>query len=206
VSIDTDYAVLRSVLTCKHYDGVTHLNPSPEPFGWAVEFGVYSGYSLGIIAAYMPVIGFDSFEGLPEDWRDGFPEGAFAVPKQRVMEFLGGGETVVSEEMILPHHPNAMIVPGWFEDTAPSFPFPPLGLVHIDCDLYSSTVTALDAVLPHIEPGTVIVFDEYHGYDGWEQHEAKAWGEFIERHRVIYTTVAEGEQEMAFAISHIGDR
>ncbi|SIN50927.1 Bacteriophage protein [Mycobacteroides abscessus subsp. bolletii] len=26
----------------------------------------------------MPVIGFDSFTGLPEDWREGFPEGSFA--------------------------------------------------------------------------------------------------------------------------------
>ena len=54
MSIDTDYAVLRGVL------------PHVPEWGWAAEFGVYSGYSLDLIAAYKPVIGFDSFEGLPE--------------------------------------------------------------------------------------------------------------------------------------------
>ena len=58
MSIDTDYAVLRGVL------------PHVPEWGWAAEFGVYSGYSLDLIAAYKPVIGFDSFEGLPEDWRE----------------------------------------------------------------------------------------------------------------------------------------
>lgn len=176
MSIETDYATLRRVL---------HEH---NPQGWAVEFGVYSGYSLAIIAGHMPVIGFDSFEGLPEDWRPGFPKGKFKRHED------------------LPYAPNAMLVPGWFEDTTPHFPFPPLGLVHIDCDLYSSTVTALDAVLPYIDAGTVIVFDEYHGYPGWEDHEAKAWLEFRMKHRIVYQTIAEGEQEKAFVISAIGER
>lgn len=179
MSIDTDYEVLRDVLSAFNLTG------------WAVEFGVYSGTSLAIIAEYMPVIGFDSFEGLPEDWREGFPEGAFGDDLPQIM-----AQAAMCE--------NALVVRGSFADKAVEFPFPPLSLVHIDCDLYSSTVVALEAVRGVLGPGTVIVFDEYHGYDGWEQHEAKAWSEFCERHRVIYRSIATGEQELAVVISSIG--
>ena len=178
MSIDTGYKTLQEVL-------------ERDPEGWAVEFGVYSGYSTGLIAKQMPVIGFDSFEGLPEDWRKGFPKGKFTT-----------------EGMDLPHPPdgNAILVPGWFEDTVPMFPFPKLGLVHIDCDLYSSTVTALEGVLSAIGPGTYVVFDEFHGYPGAEHHEAKAWQEFIDKYHILAETVAYGPEERAFVISHIGVR
>lgn len=177
MSIDTDYATLRRVLH--------EFNPQ----GWAAEFGVYSGYSLDIIAARMPVIGFDSFEGLPEDWRDGFPKGMFAV---------------LDDERLaptLPYAPNALIVPGWFEDTVPEFPFPRLGLVHIDCDLYSSTVTALDAVTEFIHDGTIVVFDEFHSYPGAKDHEEKAFAEWLHRYGIDAEKIAEGAEEAAFRLS-----
>jgi hypothetical protein len=185
VSIETDYATLRRVI---HEFG---------PTGWAAEFGVYTGYSLNIIANHMPVIGFDSFEGLPEDWRPGFPKGKFsegwAKHHLRGVQHISPG--------------RQMLVPGWFEDTAPSFPFPPLGLVHIDCDLYSSTVTALDAVTPYIEFGTIIVFDEYHSYPGAEDHEEKAFIEWQVRTDIDVEQIAWGEgehaQEAAFQITYI---
>lgn len=140
-----------------HHDAVRYAL-SLHPQGWAVEFGVASGGTLRIIARHMPVIGFDSFQGLPEDWREGFPAGTFA------------GEW-----------PNfdAQLVVGMFADTLPTWEPPgPIGLVHIDCDLYSSTATVLRHVGPLLEPGCLIVFDEYHGYDGWENHEARAWSEW----------------------------
>ena len=149
MSINTDYRVLRKVLA--DLDATADLR---GPVGFAAEFGVYSGYSLDIIAQFMPVVGFDSFEGLPEDWRPGFPKGTFAVPPD--------GPSV---QDILLMGPNRMVVPGLFADTLPDFPFPKLDLVHIDCDLYSSTVVALDAVATAVDIGTVIVFDEYEGAD-----------------------------------------
>lgn len=173
MSIDTDYEILRYVL--KEY----------QPEGWAVEFGVYSGYSLNIIAERMPVIGFDSFEGLPEDWRPGFPRGAFNTDGDPT--FYPGF--------------NQMLVPGWFENTVPFFPFPDLSLVHIDCDLYSSTVTALDGVLPYVDSGTIIVFDEFHGYPGSAEHEEKAWNEFVANNNLRYEHLAVGDEELAVRIT-----
>jgi hypothetical protein len=43
------------------------------------EFGVWKGATINYIASKTPgpVHGFDSFEGLPEDWRPGFEAGAF---------------------------------------------------------------------------------------------------------------------------------
>lgn len=179
MSSDTGYATLREVLT-EH-----------KPQGWAIEFGVYSGQSLQMIADHMPVIGLDSFEGLPEDWRPGFPKGKF-------------------HRGWMPQIPaNALIVPGLFADTLPWLKdrgLPNFGLVHIDCDLYSSTVTALEGVLDHIDVGTIVVFDEYQGYPGSEDHEAKAWREFAECYDIYAELVAEGEQEAAFRVVQVAER
>ncbi|GAA3890255.1 class I SAM-dependent methyltransferase [Saccharothrix violaceirubra] len=136
--------------------------------GLALEFGVYTGTTLKIIAQALEdrgVFGFDSFEGLPEDWRNGFPAGMFSVDG-------------------LPDVPGAELVPGWFDDTLPGFlaEHPePVAFLHVDCDLYSSTRTVLDLVGPRLVPGSVIVFDEYFNFPGWQQHEHLAWTEYVER-------------------------
>jgi len=134
--------------------------------GMALEFGVFSGTTLGIIAEHrqgQQVYGFDSFQGLPEDWRSNFPAGAFAISEVPV---VAGAELVV----------------GWFDATLPGFlaSHPgPVDFLHIDCDLYSSTKTVLDLIGPRLRPGSIVMFDEYFNYPGWDQHEAKAWNEFL---------------------------
>jgi hypothetical protein len=134
--------------------------------GLYLEFGVYSGSTLSIIVANAPagaVHGFDSFEGLPEAWRPGFGEGAFATEK-------------------LPDVPGADLVVGWFDDTLPGFlekHTEPVAFLHLDADLYSSTRTVLTALAPRLQEGTVILFDEYFNFPGWEEHEHRAWTEFV---------------------------
>ena len=66
-----------------------------------------------------------------------------------------------------------------------------VSFLHIDCDLYSSTKTVLSRLAAAIHCGTVIVFDEYCGYDGWEQHEARAWSEFCSEFDVEFEWVEE---------------
>lgn len=190
------YSLLRAVLT-NGREGCGLDNPAPvlDKLGWAAEFGVYSGTSLGMIAEHMPVIGFDSFEGLPEDWREGFPKGAFDLSGQ---PSLGSG--------LLPPA-NAMIVPGWFKDTTPWFPFPDLTLVHIDCDLYSSTLTALNSVSPYIGVGTIVVFDEYEGVgpDGEFSDEKRAWEYFLITFGYAAEQIGHHAEAAAFKITRGSD-
>lgn len=134
--------------------------------GLVAEFGVYSGATLRRIAARRPrPHGFDSFSGLPEDWRDSYRQGMFTVDG-------------------LPPVGDAELHVGWFEDTLPEFLAKHQGnaaFLHLDADLYSSTVTVLTHVEDRIVPGTVLLFDEYFNYPGWQGHEHRAFQEFIER-------------------------
>lgn len=156
---------------------VLKLNPA----GHAAELGVYKGDTLRLIAAHMPVTGFDSFKGLPEDWRPNFPAGRFVCPTPTI--------------------PNAEIIVGMFADTLPKWKPPaPLGLLHIDCDLYSSTATALNHLGPLLRPGTYIVFDEFHGYPGSHEHEARAWREYVSRTRIKYDIIGHGPEQWAIRV------
>lgn len=145
--------------------------------GMALEFGVYSGTTLKIIAASREggaVFGFDSFEGLPENWRTGFDVGAFS-------------DSV--DPAAPPDVPGADLVVGWFDDTLPRFlaEHPgPVDVLHVDSDLYSSAATVLRHVGPRLRAGSVVVFDEFFNYAGWEQHEAKAWQEHAAEHDVAF--------------------
>jgi hypothetical protein len=62
----------------------------------------------------------------------------------------------------------------------------PVAFMHIDCDLYSSTMDIFDALAPNICPGTVIFFDEYFNYTEWKENEYKAFQEFCEKYSVKY--------------------
>ena len=163
-----DRATLRHALT---------LNVA-APRGHAVEFGVATGRTLRIIRQYMHVTGFDSFRGLPEDWRPEFLTGCFAGPVPRV--------------------PGAEIVVGLFEDTLPHWTPPaPIGFVHIDCDLYSSTATVFTHIDQHLAPDCIIVFDEFHGYPGAEQHEQRAWREYLDRTGSDFDVIGHGREQYA---------
>lgn len=140
------------------------LDPGVE--GMVLEFGVYTGTTLKIISAAVDgreIYGFDSFTGLPEDWRTGFAAGAFGVEQ-------------------LPDVPGAELIAGWFDDTLPGFVAEhagPVAFLHVDCDLYSSTKTVLEHVGSRLRAGSVVLFDEYFNYQGWRDHEYKAWMEFV---------------------------
>ena len=53
----------------------------------------------------------------------------------------------------------------------------PVSIIHIDCDLYSSTKEALILLAPWITSGTILIFDEYIMNPKWEQDEHKAFVE-----------------------------
>jgi hypothetical protein len=141
--------------------------------GLILEFGVCTGKSVNFIAALKPrstVYGFDSFEGLPKDWEErnigkgtfGFTDKSFRPPILNNVRLYAG----LFEE----------ILPGFLDTVAKDLP---IALIHIDADLYESTKTIFNHLGSHIRPGTILVFDEYFNYTGWENHEHKAFQEFM---------------------------
>jgi predicted O-methyltransferase YrrM len=158
--------------------------------GMALEFGVYSGTTLRQIAAARSgtgVFGFDSFEGLPEDWRAGFRAGTFAVEELPVVD---GAELVV----------------GWFSDTLPAFlddHLGPVDLLHLDADLYSSTATVLELVGPRLRPGSVVVFDEYLNHPGWQDGEHRAWREHVAAHDLefVYEAFTHDNEQVVVVVT-----
>lgn len=152
--------------------------------GVALEFGVGSGKSLRRIATHMPVIGFDSWQGLPETWEAGrFDKGTFKCDPPTV--------------------PNTRLVEGLYADTLPTFDFEDydIRLVHIDCDLYTSTMTVLEHVTPHLHAGCFIVFDEYHGFDRCVQHEQQAFRDFTKTSPLRWTVLGHGPEQWAIQVA-----
>lgn len=173
--VPVDHAVLAHVLGMIHDESI-----EPWSRGWALEFGVATGTTLAMIAKVLPVIGFDSFNGLPEDWRDGFKRGMFR-------DVRPAGEI-----------PNATIVEGLFSDTLPGYDWPDhVALIHLDADLYSSTREALIATAGCIQDGTYLVFDEFFGYDESHLHEQRAFAEFVEETGLTYAVVGHGREQWA---------
>ena len=160
--LGSGHAVLK-----KAYEAISLQN------GLILEFGVRHGTSIRQLAslASKPLYGFDSFEGLPEDWHQESKE-------------------VYSTRGKIPKVPaHVTLIPGWFEETLPLFLEKhggEIALINIDCDIYSSTKTVLDLLSPRIKKGTIIIFDEYIGNLHWEEDEHKAFMESINRYQWKY--------------------
>ena len=141
--------------------------------GLILEFGVRHGTSIRQLASLTshPIYGFDSFEGLPENWHQESKE-------------------IYSTRGKIPKVPaHVTLIPGWFEDTLPLFLAKheeDIALINIDCDIYSSTKTVLDLLSPRIKKGTIIIFDEYIGNLHWEEDEHKAFMESIDTYQWKY--------------------
>jgi hypothetical protein len=132
--------------------------------GLLLEFGVATGTTLTSIAnaTERQVVGFDSFQGLPMDWRDGVRAGAF--------------------ECVPPKLPgNATLRIGMIEETLPAFlterALAEINFIHVDTDLYRPAKLILDLCSPRIRDA-IIVFDEFFNFPGWRDHEFKALSEF----------------------------
>jgi transposase InsO family protein len=134
-----------------------------------LEFGVHRGESMRIWSGLLRhpearLVGFDSFEGLPEDWNLDDRRGTFST---------GGAPPVLPDSRV-------EFVRGWFEATLPGFTPPPHErlVLHLDADLYSSTATVLRALERWIVPGSFVLFDEFAD----RMHELRAFDEFLRTH------------------------
>lgn len=145
--------------------------------GVIAEMGVCTGRTINFIAALNPrstIYGFDSFNGLPEDWsRNDFPlpKGVFGYHNPDVPPWVLN---------------NVCLVKGLFNKTLPIFSTEvlkdhPIAFLHIDCDLYQSTVDIFNAIGHRLVKGSIVLFDELYNFPKWEEHEIKALHEFLNR-------------------------
>lgn len=142
------------------------------PFDY-FEFGVDDGESLRWWLQHLTnssarFYGFDSFEGLPEDWGK-FKKGSFTHE---------GRMPIITDS-------RAQLIKGWFHETLPGFlqTHQPKHrkIIFFDADLYSSTIFVLTAMAPHLQTGDFLLFDEFFA----PQHEFKALVDFLKSHPQI---------------------
>jgi hypothetical protein len=131
-----------------------------------LEFGVHRGASIAYWSKLLTnpesqLHGFDSFEGLPEDWD----------------YVAGAGHFSTNGEMPVIEDPRVVFFKGWFQDTLPTYQLPPHEqlIIHFDADLYSSTTFVLSHLRPSIAPNTILIFDEFAD----RLNELKAFAEFL---------------------------
>jgi hypothetical protein len=207
--LEYDYVNVRQRLVFEALtQGVQYvLNNAVE--GDVAEFGTASGFSAytiaramgiyrGVYGKYLQMHGakpkllylFDSFEGLPKAaaavdvaspnvqsgrWREGTFKGLTAEELTMLCASAYDGDKL-------------RVVPGWFQNTLTTLSAgTKLGMVHLDCDLYSSTVEVLDHLFGqgHIAEGAVLFFDDWNCNRASPQlGQRRAWREICEKHRV----------------------
>jgi hypothetical protein len=145
------------------FEVLNHAAAIAPADGLVLEFGVATGATINHLAGTPAlrerrIYGFDSFRGLPEPWA-GYRVGHFACAEPSVAA-------------------NVELCVGLFAETLPPFltqHVDTCALVHIDCDLYTSTRTVLEALTPRITVGTVMVLDEYFIVVEQEQRAFNEW-------------------------------
>lgn len=124
--------------------------------------------------------GFDSFEGLPP--LEQADQGGFFRPAQ----FEAGLEPTRENLEANGVPADAVtLVDGWFADLdgteVDAATTPTVSVVHLDCDLYSSTRDALDYVTRFLDDGTILIFDDWNHYRGHpDRGERRAFREWSE--------------------------
>jgi hypothetical protein len=156
-----------------------------------LEFGVFQGNSMRQWAKWLTnrtskLRGFDSFEGLPENWSGWTKKG----------ELSTGG--------VMPNIPDERIkfFKGWIEDTLPSYKVEEneILVIFIDTDLYSSTSFVLKTLKDHFKIGTMLYFDEF----AVREHELQAFDDFLVETGMKFELVAADYGMMNVGFRRVG--
>ena len=157
-----------------------------------LEFGVWTGTTVNLFSNYVNTIyGFDSFEGLREDWlgTSHHPKGTFNLNK-KIPEL----------------NKNVIPIIGWVQDTL--VPFlekhkPAINFVHMDMDTYETTKFVLTKIKPYLVKNCVIAFDELYNYSGWESGEYKALKEIFDDNEYRYICFCKDSEQVSIQITEL---
>jgi O-methyltransferase len=142
-----------------------------------LEFGVFKGRSIKwwVENKTEPgswFYGFDTFKGLPEDFGE-FKKGSLSADDQLPS---------ISDK-------RCIFYKGLFQETLPVFLKTYTGtnrkVIHIDCDLYSSTLFVLSSLAPRLNKNDIVIFDEF----VTPTQEFKAFDDFISAFYINYEFV-----------------
>jgi Macrocin-O-methyltransferase (TylF) len=156
-----------------------------------LEFGVFEGNSIRYWSKLLKnpgsmLHGFDSFEGLPETFKDDHPKGRFAL-RGKLPEFSD---------------PRIRLFRGWFHETLPLYTMPPHQelVINIDCDLYSSTSFVLNHFKETMPIGAWLYFDEFGSWD----HESRAFRDFLGETQMKFELIGESAAAWSAAFRRVG--
>jgi len=132
---------------------ISELNLQDKPINF-LEFGVCEGSSFfwWLKENKNPdtrFYGFDTFEGLPENWGIAYKKGD------------------MYHDVPVTDDKRAQFVAGLFQETLLGFldsntlDNSKTNIIHIDADLFSSTLFSLATLAPYMKIGDVILFDEF---------------------------------------------
>ena len=159
-----------------------------------LEFGVFEGASIRWWVehnthASSTFVGFDSFEGLPEDWNQKMGQGHFST-KGAIPEIAD---------------PRCSFEKGWFSATLRPFldraqldkRDEDITLVlHMDADLYSSSIYVMTTLAHLLRVGDVVIFDEFSD----TIHEFRALVDFCAAFPITFEAIAHHDDYIRVAL------
>jgi hypothetical protein len=171
------------------------LLPEPTPENsdeLMLDLGVWLGWSTRLTseASGRMIYGFDTFEGLVEDWQieDQFliKQGTFALTDPLAQRFIRDTGVTLHDGIPAALGRRVQFVKGRTYDTLAPFlaerPGAPIRLFHMDLDTYESCLHALETCKDRFIEGSILVFDEYLVTNG----EMLAFFEFQKRYGVEF--------------------
>jgi O-methyltransferase len=142
-----------------------------------LEFGVAQGFSFRWWSEHLGdqgsrLFGFDTFTGLPEDWGD-FKKG----------EMSNDNKPPETGDI------RCKFYQGLFQQTLPQFlkNYNPgrRKIIHMDADLYSSTLFVLTSLSTYLAKNDILIFDEFNV----PMHEFKAFSEWTKSFYIKYEVI-----------------
>lgn len=157
----------------KRYELYDHIKKSEKLSKiYYLEFGVAQGNSFkwwinNIIDKNSKFVGFDTFTGLPEDWG-----------------YFKKGDMSAKDSFPEIDDKRCQFIKGLFQVTLPpflkEFKSDLRKVIHMDADIYNSTLFALTMMGSHLNKDDILIFDEFNV----PLHEYKAFSEFIDSYHL----------------------
>ncbi len=151
----------------------TQENLENNPIDY-LEFGVCGGHSFFWWIeknknSESKFFGFDTFEGLPEDWGF-FKKGDMNAGLPELNDTRASFHKGLFQDSLIPFLEKYNLNNGRRK------------VIHMDADLYSSTLYVLTSIARYLKPGDIILFDEFNV----PNHEFAAFSQFTTAFYVQY--------------------